>query len=1036
MRVRLLGGYRVSVGAQSVPDDAWRLKKAATLVKLLVLAEDHSLHREQAMEYLWPNLAPRAASNNLRQAIYTARRVLAFDASAVSHYLQVNDGWLTLCPEEHLWVDVEAFEEAARTAKRIREPAAYRAAIDLYAGDLLPEDRYEEWTGERREALRQTHLTLLVEMAELYEERREWDPAIAALRRVVEIDDLHEDAYVGLMRLYAVNGKRREAIQHYQRLRLVLYKELGVEPGEVGRMLYERIVAGESLDTSPVESRTVVASAGRSTGISQNHNLPVERTSFVGREEEMVDVGRLLSMTRLLTLTGAGGTGKTRFALALARRLAGTYPDGVWMVELASLTEGELVAQTVAETLGVREEPGRPFDAALKEYLSSKELLVVMDNCEHLVEAVAHLVESLLDACKGLRVLATSREALNVAGELIWQVPILSVPEATAPATVENLVGYESVRLFVERARYRRPDFDLGPENAEDVAEICRTLDGMPLAIELAAARVGTLSVGEIMVRLEGALKLLVGSRTAPPRQQTLEGAMNWSFELLSERERDLFGKFCVFAGGFGLDAVAAVGGNEDSLDLLLSLVDKSLVVAESGGASELRYRMLEPVRQYARERLEESGEAERVRRRHAEYYLTLAEVAEPELKGAQQERWLERLEREHANLRAALGWTLQQEDTEWGSRLAGALERFWWVGGYLSEGRHWLEKGLTGNSALPMAVRAKALNDAGWLALYQHDLDRAVTLLEESVSLFMRVGDEPSIATSLFNLGHAVLHQGDKERMEVLCAEVEGLRRERFSDRWAVAESLVFLGMAALYKGNPTQAVTWLEESMATFQDLEDKQRVTLCVTHLWMAELERGDLARAVTLLEENLRLLRRLGIKPRIYNDLLGSALVAALRGQSARAVRLWAAAEALREAIGLAIVLWDHVPTDYEAQLAATRARLGEEAFTAAWEEGRTMTPELAVEFALSGAEKAPNSATDRSPTRREPTQKLTRRELEVAVLAAGEYTNRQIAKELVLSEHTVATHVRRILNKLGLRSRAQIATWIGDNSPLP
>jgi len=1032
MRVRVLGGFGVSVGGRALGNNAWRLRKAATLIKLLALAEGHRLHQEQAMEYLWPDLGRKAAYNNLRQVLYTARRALSSDSSSVSRYLQVHDGWLMLCPERFLWVDADAFEEAARTARRAGEPAAYRAAIDLYAGELLPEDRYEGWAEQRREALRQTYLALLIEMADVHEEQREWEAAIAALGRVVDVDPASERALVGLMRLYAASGRRREAILRYQQLTQVLSRDFGLEPGESARRLYEQIAAGWSPGPSPAERKGSVTIAKKSF---VNHNLPVERTSFVGREGELVEVERLLSMTRLLTLTGPGGAGKTRFASALARRLVEIYPDGIWMVELAPLAEGELVTQAVAEVMGVPEELGRPLAATLKDHLSSRELLLLVDNCEHLIESVAHLVEPLLDTCPGLRVLATSREALNVAGELIWQVPTLSVPDTGRPTTVENLAGYESVRLFVERARYRQPDFDLTPGNAEFVAKICRAVEGIPLAIELTAARVGTLSLGEIVVRLRNALKLLVGSRTAPPRQRTLEGALDWSFELLSERERELFGRLSVFAGGFDLKAVTAVGAGEDTLDLLLSLVDKSLIVAEASG-EDLRYRMLEPVRQYGGERLNESGGAESVRGRHAEYYLALAEEAEPELRGAGQEVWLGRLELEHSNLRAALGWALQQEDTERGSRLAGALERFWWFGGYLSEGRHWLERGLTSDGALPMSVRAKVRNDAGWLALYQHDLERAVVLLEESLSLFMEVGDEPSIATSLFNLGHAVLHQDDKEQIEVLCERAEALRRETFSDRWAIAELSVFLGMASLYEGDPERAVALLGESMATFRELEDVQRVTLCVTHLWMAELEGGDLARAEALLEENLRLLQRLGIKPRIYNDLLGSALVAALKGQPARAVRLWAAAEALREAIGLAIVLWDHAPTDYEAQLVALRPQLGEEGFLAAWQEGKEMAPEQAIDYALSDAEQPPVSAMDGSPAHPEPAHELSRREREVASLAAKELTNRQIAEELVLSEHTVATHVRNILKKLGLRSRAQIATRIEEQNPLP
>jgi predicted ATPase len=378
----------------------------------------------------------------------------------------------------------------------------------------------------------------------------------------------------------------------------------------------------------------------------------------------MMEIKRHLAMTRLLTLTGVGGSGKTRLALEVARDLIGAYPDGVWVVELAPLSEGTLVPQAVARALGVKERPGEPLSDTLAEVLRTKQALVVLDNCEHLVEAVAQLVDVLLDACPSVRVLATSREVLGIAGEMKWLVSSLSVPDPRQRPTAEELERYESVRLFAERAHYRNPAFAVTPQNAQAVAQICERLDGIPLAIELAAARVG-LSVEQIVTRLDDSLKLLsTGSRTASARQRTLRGALDWSYDLLSDPERVLFGRLSVFAGGWTLEAAEAVGSGEGVkedvvLDLLLGLVDKSLVVAEATGEGGVRHRMLEPVRQYAREKLEEGGEAEEVRRRHATFFLTLAEEAEPGLRGPEDREWLECLETEHDNMRAALSWTL-----------------------------------------------------------------------------------------------------------------------------------------------------------------------------------------------------------------------------------------------------------------------------------------------------------------------------------------------------------------------------------------
>jgi hypothetical protein len=381
----------------------------------------------------------------------------------------------------------------------------------LYAGELLPEDRYEEWTEEHRRRLREIHLSLLLSLAHLQEEREDHDGAAEALMEVLAEDPVREEAHVGLMRLHSRHGRQVDALRQYERLEEVLFRELGAEPGAMSRALREEIAANMfplPEGQQPVVSEPASPSEGQleDGGESSKHNLPATRTSFVGREREMVELKRALAMTRLLTLTGAGGTGKTRLALEVARDLAGLYPDGVWLVELAALTQGALVPQVVAESLGVHEQPNRPLTATLAEALRAKKMLIVLDNCEHLVEAVAGLTDELLDACPKLRILTTSRERLNVAGEVVWSVPPLSVPDAERSHNLEGLRVYESARLFVERAIRRTSAFVLTAESASAVAQICQQLEGMPLAIELAAAWVGTLAVGQISERLGNSL--------------------------------------------------------------------------------------------------------------------------------------------------------------------------------------------------------------------------------------------------------------------------------------------------------------------------------------------------------------------------------------------------------------------------------------------------------------------------------------------------------------------------------------------------
>jgi predicted ATPase/DNA-binding SARP family transcriptional activator len=576
----MLGGFSVGVGSRTIGQDEWRLRRAAALIKLLALAPNHRLHREQIMDLLWPHLGRRAASNNLRTTLHATRQVLAPAES--SRYLASEEGWLALCPAEALWVDVEAFEDAAVTARSEREPAAYRAALELYAGELLPTDRYEEWAEEKRGELRRLYLALLVELASIYEKRGEYGAAIEALTRITAEEPAREEAHAALMRLYALSGNQAEALRQYEQLEEALTRELGVEPNASSRALREEI----SSNGFPVEGTRERGIPPGDPACLGRDNLPAPRTSLVGRQREMVEVKRALAMTRLLTLTGAGGCGKTRLALEVARRLVGAYPDGVWLVELAPLSDGALVAQAVARALRVPEQPQRSLTDTLMDFLRAKRALLVLDNCEHLVDAVARFADVLLNSCPHLRLLATSRESLNVEGELNWLVPSLTVPSLRRPPTVQELQGFESVRLFVERAHHRSPTFSLTSENAQAVARICGRLDGIPLAIELAASRV-RLSVEQIAARLDDSLRLLiVGNRTASPRQRTLRGTLDWSYELLSEAEQKLFGRLSVFAGGWTLEASEAVGadGSVAECDILDLLEVGRQVVGGGGG--------------------------------------------------------------------------------------------------------------------------------------------------------------------------------------------------------------------------------------------------------------------------------------------------------------------------------------------------------------------------------------------------------------------------------------------------------------------
>jgi predicted ATPase/DNA-binding CsgD family transcriptional regulator len=775
---------------------------------------------------------------------------------------------------------------------------------------------------------------------------------------------------------------------------------------------------------------------------STKNNLPFQLTSLVGREREINEVKGLLAGNRLLTLTGPGGCGKTRLALAVASELAEGFEEGAWLVELAPLADPELVPQAVASILDVREVPGRPLVETLSDYLGSKKMLLILDNCEHLVEACAELAAELLRACPDLRVLATSREALGIGGEVSWPVPPLSLPDPRRLPTVGSLPGYEAARLFIERASAVTPNFSLTGRNATAVARVCWRLDGIPLAIELAAARVKVLSVEQIAGRLEGSFGLLSGgSRTAMPQHRTLRATMDWSHELLSEEERVLFRRLSVFAGGFSLKAAEVVCDGteierEGVLDLLAHLIDKSLVsvVGQQGG--ETRYRLLETVRQYGREKLRGSGEEDRIRRLHVQHYLALAEHAEPQLKGARQATWFERLDIEHGNLRAALTWSLDPKDpnpqdrANLGLRLAAALALFWNIHG-LSEGSQWLETALE-KSSTESIVRAKALNGVGWLMLYRGEHERAVARLEEALILSKKLGDKSSVAVSLAHLGRTVVHQGDAGRIQALRLEAEEMRQGSLDPR-ATAELLFFLGAVARHEKDYERSVGLCEESLELFRELEDTRGISRCINGLGTVALEYGDQERAAALLEEALWLLWGLKEKTGISFSLLGLAGVASSWGEPTRAARLWAAAEVLREDIGLALGHYERSRYGYEGRLAAARSQLEETAWEAAWAEGRAMSLEQAVEYALE-----PSPTTQQEEPAAPPTTypaRLSAREVEVLRLVAEGLTNAQVAEKLFISPRTVNAHLNSIYGKLGFNSRVEATRFAVDQDLL-
>jgi predicted ATPase/class 3 adenylate cyclase len=685
------------------------------------------------------------------------------------------------------------------------------------------------------------------------------------------------------------------------------------------------------------------------------NNLPVQLTRFIGREHEKVEVRKLLSSTRFLTLTGSGGAGKTRLALQVAAEVLEVFRDGAWLVELAALSDPSLVPRAVASALDVPEQPGRGLTETLANTLRGKSVLVILDNCEHLVAACAHLTDALLRTCPNLRILATSREGLGVTGETTWRVPSLSVPDPQRLPPLDLFVQYEAVRLFTDRAVAGEPQFALTSSNAPAVAQVCHRLDGIPLALELAAARVKVLAVEQIAARLDDRFRLLTGgSRTALPRHQTLRAAMDWSYDLLAQNERAVLRRLSVFAGGCTLEAAEAVcsGDGVDAsevLDLLTQLVDKSLVVMETRG-EEARYRLLETVRQYARDRLLASGEAPEVRTRHRAWYLDLAERAETRIHGPEETMWLDRLEEEHDNLRAALGWSSTEEkDTEIRLRLVAALFEFWNAHTHWGEGRKLLETALAGSRDRKSTTRVRALWGEGRLAWRQSDYGRSMALFEESLALAGELGDQKGVAMALYGRGLVTTWQGDFDAATVLFEESLELSR-KLGDKWFMAVVLAQMGWAARRKGNYAKAVALCEESLAMFRSLGTKRWIALSLHLTGHAVRLHGDLGRAAGLYRESLVLFGEVGDKWVATECIEGLAIIASAQRNSERAARLFGAAESARETFGITMPRPE--AGDQKRFWAAIRERPEGTTFAAAWAEGRAMTLEQAIEYALS------------------------------------------------------------------------------------
>ncbi len=877
IRAYLLGKVRVRVGERVISDETWSLRSARSLLLLLLITRGHAMPKERVLDILWPEAEPDVRKNALYKALHHLRRVLQPDLASgrESAYIETRGGMIGIAPSVDVWVDADACEQALRQAA----PAAgndrrrlLREAVNLYGGELLPTDIYEDWPIVRREALQYAWEGAVLELAGLDLDAGEPQASVPSLELLLAIDATVETAHRALMRGYMAAGQRDRALRQYARCVAALQSELGVTPDATTQALHDAIQATEpepalrpSIETGPF------------------NNLPTPPTTIVGREREVeVLEGTLWRQdVRLVTLTGPGGVGKTRLALEVASRLVEDFADGVAFVPLAAVHDPTLVLQAITSVLELSEEPNVSLAATLTSYLRKREMLLVLDNFEQVLEAATDIGD-LLSGCASLTVLVTSRERLQLRAEHLHEVPTLALPRPERLPSPAMLARYGSIALFSQHMQRIDPDFQVTAANSEVVSAICGHLEGLPLAIELATARARFFSLDTLLNRLARRLDIEDGPRDLPARQRTLRATFSWSHDLLTPEEQAVFRRLGAAVGGYALDAAESVCGVDGAVyGMLQSLAEKHLIRWDESDRGP-RITMLETIREFAMERLAESGEEAEIRHRHAEHFLSVVMESERHLVGAEQMDWLERLALEQGNIRAALDSALAQpsDASELAVRAVVVLRRYWLRRRSLAEGTGWLDRAL-GQPHLNMQLRVRVLVSLARLLEAQSDYARAEALLEEALPLGRRIGDHLSEAEALSCLGDIAEDRGDLRGAAELHERAlavyrgNGLRRES-------AGSLNNLATVAYYQGDYDRATLLWEQAVAIFRELGDHWAAGVLLGNLGVVAMAVGDFDRAVALYEENLSIARLLKDPAATGRELCNLAEAMQLRG----------------------------------------------------------------------------------------------------------------------------------------------------------
>jgi len=951
LRVRLLGEFGLIYGDQ--PVDSVNTPRLQSLLAYLILHRDLPLSRRQIAFLFWPDSSEAQARTNLRKLLYQLRQALPDS----DRFLQTTGQLLQWRKDAPFSLDVTDFECSLNQSCSIQQ---LQMALELYRGDLLV-DCYDDWILAERERLRQKCEKLLERLIALLETEHDYPTAIDYAQRLLRLDPLGEANYRRLMYLYALTGDRIGVERVYRACVTALRCELQVEPSANTRQMYEQSLRLAVITHQEVDSRQVQ--------VARKTNLPVQLTRLIGRESEIEQVRQLILQQRLVTLTGMGGIGKTRLALAVAESLLNLdiVADGIWHVELGALEDPALVMQSVAVVLNVRAEGEYPLLKRLAEALGEKRLMLVLDNCEHLVAAVRPLTEALLSVAPQVRILATSRVALGAKGEVIWRVSPLYTPPRLPNNTVSQaasldrsaeqvpiLANYPSVQVFVDRAMTVLPTFALTNENGWAVGRICQQLGGIPLALELAAAWVKVLSAQQIADHLQDALNLLTqGCPDALLRHQSLQATLDWSFALLPPQQQILFRRLAVFASSFSLEAAEFVGSDENSahftvLEGLATLVNHSLVNVEPSG-DIMRFRLHEITRQYGCRQLTEANEEQLVRNRHLDFFCRLSEGLEANLHGTLPQGAYERLTQEYDNLRAALEWSaLREGDALLGLRLAAALTDYWEMRGHLTAERAWLEALLVrAGQMAQLPIRAKALRSAGKMAYYQCDFNAARTRFEQSLAIDRQLNNQARMADTLSRLGFLFSIQQNYASAEPLLQESLAIFR-RLDDPSGVGRVLSELGYLALRQGAYAQARSLLEESLASLHKPADQYLEARARHFLGYTARLAGDYAQAHKHYRRAAILLKGMCNTWGLIYLLESFACLAAAEAQWKRAARLFGAVEQLRKTSGVSIVPSEGV--EIEKAVASTHRELGERVFAEEWSAGRSFTLDEAIDYA--------------------------------------------------------------------------------------